>query len=356
MKTMNITHPLLLCVQVLLALALPGAAAAAGEADRLFGTHGIREIVLRGPIRAVREQDADSTAWESAELQLDGGARYPVRIRARGKSRLELCRFPPLWVDFKRKQVRGSFFDGQNRVKLVTHCRRGRAWDQNVLKEYLAYRVMNMLTPLSFRVRLVRITYVEAAGGRSHDPHLAFFIEHPRGFALRTDLQRHKVRSLSPQLLDQEQRMLVAAFQHFIGNTDYSMIQSPGGERCCHNVRLFRDTAGRVYPVPYDFDVSGWVNPSYATPPEQLPIRRVTERLYRGFCEPDAVVSSALQRFAGIESRLLEDLPEADLLRSGEARVLQRFVAQWSAGSGAAAAIATQCRQIPADAPADRDA
>jgi hypothetical protein len=38
-----------------------------------------------------------------------------------------------------------------------------------------------------------------------------------------------------------------------------------------------------IIPLPYDFDMSGWVNPSYATVNTSLGIQSVQERKYRGF-------------------------------------------------------------------------
>ena len=68
-------------------------------------------------------------------------------------------------------------------------------------------------------------------------------------------------------------------FQYMIGNTDFSAVY-------LHNERLFY-VDGMIVPVPYDFDMSGLVDASYAVVSqvrnEVLPIDKVTKRLYRGF-------------------------------------------------------------------------
>jgi hypothetical protein len=69
----------------------------------------------------------------------------------------------------------------------------------------------------------------------------------------------------------------MAVFQYFIGNTDWSV-------RALHNIILLADSAGRLFPVPYDFDWSGVIATRYARPDTSLPIRSVEERLYAGFC------------------------------------------------------------------------
>jgi hypothetical protein len=49
--------------------------------------------------------------------------------------------------------------------------------------------------------------------------------------------------------------------------------------------------------VPYDFDVTGMVNPDYGSPPAKLGIRRLTERLYRGACPAPDLLKQAVDLF-----------------------------------------------------------
>ena len=85
-------------------------------------------------------------------------------------------------VDVSRTCVGGTVFDGQNGIKLVSHCRDRDDDEQDVLKEY---RTFNLLTDESFRVRLARITYVD--GEDDDDPvvRYAFFIEEAEAMAER---------------------------------------------------------------------------------------------------------------------------------------------------------------------------
>ena len=65
--------------------------------------------------------------------------------------------------------------------------------------------------------------------------------------------------------------------QYMIGNTDFAV-------SVLHNIVLIRDTAGVVYPVPYDFDWSGVIWTPYAQPDPRLGIRTVRDRIFRGTC------------------------------------------------------------------------
>ena len=82
---------------------------------------------------------------------------------------------------------------------------------------------------------------------------------------------------------------IMGLFQYMIGNTDYSV-------PVLHNVELMaRDTS--VYPIAYDFDFSGAVNARYATVDPSLSIRRVRDRLYRGYCVPSDAYAPAFALF-----------------------------------------------------------
>ena len=72
---------------------------------------------------------------------------------------------------------------------------------------------------------------------------------------------------VSADQLDPMQSTLASLFMYLIGNTDFSLIQAQAGEECCHNAKLIRDASGTYFPVPYDFDASGFVDTSYAPEP-----------------------------------------------------------------------------------------
>ena len=63
----------------------------------------------------------------------------------------------------------------------------------------------------------------------------------------------------------------------------------PVGSDCCHNAELIGPLApGQTIPIPYDFDFSGFVSAPYATPPSELDLSDVRQRLYRGYCVHNA--------------------------------------------------------------------
>ena len=101
-----------------------------GGRHPLFRTDTVLKAVLTAPISqtyAQRHQDVRiyfPGQWtyidEQGETQ-----RLEVSIRTRGHFRREVCQLPPLQLNFKKKEVKGTLFAGQNKVKLVAPCKEG---------------------------------------------------------------------------------------------------------------------------------------------------------------------------------------------------------------------------------------
>jgi len=274
----------------------------AGRADdRLFPADPALatplKIELRVPLRKLARLKADETEEFASELVLDDGTVLPVVVSPRGKSRREHCDVPPLWLDFKKKDLKDTVFAKQNKLKLVTHCTRKFASREYLASEMLVYRLFNLFTEKSFRARALVIEYVD--GDRSESRH-GFVIEHKKRLAKRLDLDPFDPPNLSIEQPEPGQATLIALFNFMIGNTDFSVIHGVGGI-CCHNAEpfLLAPGAGRheVLPVPYDFDASGLVNPPYAKPAPNVGIKRVSQRRFRGYCEHNDQIDAVASQF-----------------------------------------------------------
>jgi hypothetical protein len=210
--------------------------------------------------------------------------KFDIEIRTRGHFRHKNCKYPPLRLNFKKGEAKGTLFDKQDKLKLVVHCGSSSRYEQVVLREYLVYRLLNVFTENSFRVRLLHITYIDSDERRSEQTRYAFLIEHDDRFAKRLELkrlaiQKTKVASIQPDFLN-----LTSVFEFFIANTDFSPIDGPTAGGCCHNYVLLGNDTDEQIAIPYDFDQSGFVNAPYATPNSRFNLRSVKSRLYRGRC------------------------------------------------------------------------
>lgn len=282
-----------------LALGISVPAGAASPPTPLFSSDAPIRIAIQGPIGSIARSAEQSTAPKPATLSVVGSPEtYAIQLSARGiaRRRKETCDFPPLRVDLVQPPAATSLFAGQRRLKLVTHCRGSAAFQQYLLLEYASYRIFNLLSPASFRVRLANVDYLEP-GGRVMVSRMGFFIEDRDDVGRRNGLRPAMVGDrVTVQQLDAAASARVALFQYMIGNLDWSMRAGPAGEGCCHNSRLFNGAGPGLISVPYDFDYSGLVDAPYAIPPAQFHIRNVKTRVYQGYCAHNgAAIATAAQ-------------------------------------------------------------
>ncbi len=280
-------------------LAAPSAPAA--EKKPLFQDDTVIKAVLTAPIAqayAQREQDVRiyipgyfSYADESGDSR-----RLDVSIRTRGLFRREYCALPPLLLNFKKKQLKETVFDGQDKLKVVAPCQDGPFAQQLVVLEYLAYKTFEILTEQSYGTRLMRLSYVDTDEKREPWTDVVFVIEDDKDMAKRLGLVRLGVVENDFDQIDRPYTALVDLFQMLISNYDYSVLQGPEGRDCCHNTTILapKHDADTRFAVPFDFDMSGLVNARYAAPPSHIPIRFVRTRYYRGLCHPPGVLEDAV--------------------------------------------------------------
>lgn len=265
----------------------------------LFASRDLLRVTLRTDIDWLRDERSDSTEVEGTFTYLDtDGSEVElfVNTRTRGNFRREKknCNFPPLRLNFRTGELDGTVFEGQDRLKLVTPCNDGRDdYQRYVFNEYLAYRAFNLVTDVSFQVRLLEITYEDVNDEYDTRTKYAFVIEDEEAMAARNRATLQDVIQFHPGRTFSEYSVLAAMFNYMIGNTDWSPVYM-------HNVKVVRTEDGRYLTMPYDFDSSGIVNARYASvdPSLQEKIRRVTQRLFRGFCRPELVHGQATAPFA----------------------------------------------------------
>jgi hypothetical protein len=261
------------------------AAPAAGRApDPLFSSDAPIHVTIQGPLSSIASSRSETP--RPATMIVDG-ITYPITLSARGITRKssDICDFPPLRVELTAAAPPGSLFEHQHHLKLVTHCKRDAGFQQKVLLEYSAYRLFNLMTPMSFRARLASIDYLDA-NGRPYVSRVGFFLEDFGDVAKRNGMTSQHMPSMIPaEQIEPGSGARFAVFEYMISNYDWSMRAGPAGTECCHNGRLMSAAPGQLLTVvPYDFDYSGLVDAPYAVPPDGIPINSVRDRTYRGYC------------------------------------------------------------------------
>jgi hypothetical protein len=278
------------------ALLLVAVSARAQEEARVFSTEAPLTLTLRTDMRALLRDRGEEREEHNAVVRYvgrDGRTdSLPGELRTRGifRRRPSICPFPPLRLDIRPRDARETMFAGERRLKLVTHCRSNDLYEQYVLQEYLIYRIYALLTDLSLRTRLARITYEDVNGREDPITRYSFLIEHEDRLADRHGMRVVEDTGAPMARLDPQHTVFMAVFQYFIGNTDWSV-------RALHNIIMLADSAGRLFPIPYDFDWSGVIATRYARPDTSLNIRSVEQRLYAGYCGSPEEFAAVFNRF-----------------------------------------------------------
>ena len=268
-----------------------------------FDSDEVLRITLRTDFEMLFEDRGDDPEQQLAVISYDtaGGdiISQELKIRLRGNFRKNHCDFPPIRLNFAKKASKNTLFEGEDKLKLVTHCKDWDAkYEQYVLLEYLAYKMYNELTDLSFRARLLHITYEDSKGKRKPLVRYGFLIEDDEAMALRNGGTILEKQGIQQQAMQAPDITLMTVFQYMIGNTDWAI-------PVLHNVRLVvKEGAPLPFAVPYDFDFSGFVDTNYSAPSTRLPIVSVRDRLYRGYCRPEAEVADQVALFHSEKDQL----------------------------------------------------
>ncbi len=297
----------------------------------LFADQSALPIRISGPISTLMKERSD-TEYLDGKLSFsdDSGELHELnlRFRARGNFRRQksTCWFPPVRLNFKKKETKGTVFEGQNILKIVTHCNpRSKRYEQLILKEYLAYKILELHTPLSFNARLLKITWEDTDKNEEVEKY-GFVIEHKNDLAKRNDTKIAEFTSTRHSKLDRRQASIVSVFQYLIGNTDFSLVKAIAGKSCCHNGILVSKDDESYLPIPYDFDFAGIVNAPYAEPSPNFFINSVTSRLYRGHCSVNPELATTLTLFEENKDAVIELITSQEGLTDKERNRTLKFV------------------------------
>jgi len=270
------------------------------EGRKLFQDGPLVEFSLTSEFNLInKERSPNNGKLFPGVLTLDA-KDIPVKLGSRGHFRLNrtTCDFVPIKIEFQPDQIAATIFEGQTSVKLGTHCQNDREFDQYVMREYLTYKLANLVTPLSFRARLARATYIDAKSKKTISTHHALFLEHENDVARRMGGRDVTLQHLMFKDLHQDTLTTMMLLEYMLGNVDYSIW-------ALHNVVIVQDKRRTFFPVPYDFDMSGMVHAPYAGPESRLNLRSITDRLYRGPCRTVDEFNAAAEPFRARKAEMI---------------------------------------------------
>ncbi len=300
---------------------------------KLFEGNDTLKVTIHAPWNDITKDEKNQNPYPATiEYTDDLGNKESLKlgVSRRGLTRQRVCDFPPIKLHFEKEDVKGTTFRGEKNIKMVTHCNRGSRYEQYYILEMLAYRMYNLITDYSFRVRPLEIRYADTNKGDVSDPHFAFLIEDDSDVAKRHDLKKLNIPKAKLSQLDTGTVSDFSLFQFMIGNVDWSAISGPKPDECCHNTKLIGpeplEADDKIFPLPYDFDSAGIINAPYAAPPAGLPIKKVTQRLYRGYCRHNDGLEAAKQKSIAKEGEIMAVVNNENRLTDSTKKKATRYL------------------------------
>jgi len=269
-----------------------------GAVQPLFEDDEVFDLTIHAPFTRLMRQ-AEGASDVLGSLELSDGTSIPMTCNKYGISRLRECDLASLAFTVEAVDVRGTPFEGQPILRLVTPCRVRGGYDKYTMLEYLVYKSYAVIADPALWVRLVQVRFQDSEKPGKEETGYAFFIEDLERSAARHGQVWLDIQSQRTTDLDEAQLTVMTLFQYMVGNTDWSAVKGRPDDRCCHNVAVFGEEGVDLNTVvPFDFDQTGLVNPPYAGLPDpSLGIRRITDRVYRGLCKHNGELPGAIAIF-----------------------------------------------------------
>ena len=103
-----------------------------------------------------------------------------VSLRARGNFRRSKCYFPPIKMKIKKSKAEGSLFEGNKNLKLVVPCLLQDEKNDNIVQEFIAYKLYEKISPYHFQTRMVDIEFLEIKKNKT-------IVHNLKGFLIEDD-------------------------------------------------------------------------------------------------------------------------------------------------------------------------
>lgn len=217
-------------------------------------------------------QEKRANTYFPGKIWLENGQEISTQVRPRGKFRRRISEIPPLKLKFSKKELKALQLDTLNEIKLVLPQTFDDEGVNLLLKEYLAYRMYEKISPYHVKARLIRLNLSDKSNRTTKPTTWAILLEHEEELQVRLKGPLQPQFGIPVDSLDSYYAALNAAFQFMIGNTDWSIPDQ-------RNILLFKNAAnGKMIPIPYDFDFSGLVDAPYATPTKESGLNTVRDR------------------------------------------------------------------------------
>lgn len=258
--------------------------------------------------------------WRNAEGEIEN---FNIELRTRGNLRKEICYYPPLKMKISKEDKKKYGLKWSRKIKLVTACKGTSLMEEYVLREHLMYKMYNEITEASFRVQLVKFTFVDAAGKKDNRETFGFFIEDIEDVCKRLEYREIEPKIMSYKTIADESLDRMSIFQYAIGNTDWYVSNN-------HNLKFAYDTIHKtIQVIPYDFDFAGLVNTTYAAPSVGIPTQSILQRVYIGECRTKEEWLTLVQPYQAVKEKWFGLISEDRFLNAKSKKTMTKFLTKF---------------------------
>ena len=238
------------------------------------------------------------------------------KLRSRGNVRLEVCQNPSLKLKLKKEELAAAGFNDLNDLKFVLQCSAGAQGLGYLSREQAVYDLHAVYSDYTHRTVPVSLNL------NDKETISAFLIEDQEQIAARLNARVLETRKLSTRGLRRTAYVNMCLFNYLILNTDWHVFN-------LHNLKFVSpDDGGRLIPVPYDFDYSGFVGAHYAIPREELSIGSVHVPKWLGKNVTPAEIKTGAEHYLArraLAEQLIREHP--GLAERDRKRIMKRFKA-----------------------------
>ena len=266
--------------------------------DLLFSNKKPLKIKLNYSNKNLNKNTNDSTFIKSKLIFFEKkiNKEIQVSLRARGNFRRKHCYFTPVKIKIKKSDALNTIFSDNRTLKLVLPCKNNRDKNDNILKEFIAYKIYEIISLYYFKTRRLEVDYTNQKNNKGINYNLAgFLIEDDDKVAKRFDGKIVK-RKISPLAMDDFNSVNLSFFNFLIGNTDFSSAHQHNGKL------LFYEK--KIIPIPYDFDLTGWVKPKYGLGITNRLGYSFEERNYIGFKRGKNIYSKVRNHYLRLKEKI----------------------------------------------------
>ncbi|MBN2597522.1 MAG: hypothetical protein JXR82_12115 [Marinifilaceae bacterium] len=293
----------------------------------LFKNEKLLEFELKTNLSSLLNDISEDRKYHKSELQLiendkQIGDRIDVEVMTRGnfRRRKQNCDFPPLRFKLPVERMVGTEFEGQSKLKYVSHCQSFEdGFEQNTIKEYLIYKMYNLIDEHSYRVRLSQISFIDSITNDTIRK-FGFFLEDKNDVATRNGKIILQFKNMKQYNMLRKNIVMLSLFQLMIGNSDWNV------ERL-HNIDIVSvDEQSIPIAIPFDFDWSGIINHTYFTLDPNIASDAKYKRLYKGYRWSDEELNAAFTDFNELKEAFLELISQCEYLNEENRHGLTDYI------------------------------